>query len=200
MTYPISEKQGNETKEHIFRIAAHLFAEKGYNGVSMREISEQSGVTKPTIYYYFGSKKGIYHQLIDAGINQLFSKIDSVKDLQTSAKEKLVLITKRMFHFTVAYPEYAKFFMTTVTPFADGEILDKFKKETHKKGRVLIAVIQEGIASGEFGAGAKPELAAQIIGGVWQHMIMVQLASQKRILTDKLAEEIIEILFKGLNE
>lgn len=200
MAYPIAEKQNNETKEHIFRIAAHLFAEKGYNGVSMREISEKSGVSKPTIYYYFGSKKGIYQQLIDAGINQLFSTIDDVKELQTSAKEKLVLITKRMFQFTVTFPEFAKFFITTVTPFADNEILDKFKKESLKRGRVLVAVIEQGIASGEFGASANPELAAQIIGGVWQHMIMAQLASHKRILTDKLAEEIIEILFKGLNE
>lgn len=200
MAYPVIKKQSSETKEHIFRIAAHLFAEKGYNGVSMREISEQSGVTKPTIYYYFGSKEGIYQQLIDAGIQQLFSTIDNVRDMSISAKEKLILITKRMFQFAVAYPEYAKFFMTTVTPFSENEILDKFKKETVKRGRVLVAVIQQGIASGEFGAGAKPELAAQIIGGVWQHMIMAQLASHKRILTDKLAEEIIEILFKGLNE
>jgi len=166
----------------------------------MREISEKSGVTKPTIYYYFGSKEGIYHQLIDTGIRQLFSMIDKVKDLDISAREKLVLITKRMFNFAVTYPEYAKFFMTTVTPFADNDILEKFKKETNKRGRVIVAVIQQGIASGEFGAGSNPELAAQIIGGVWQHMIMTQLASHKRILTDKLAEEIIEILFKGLNE
>ncbi len=196
----IAEKQRNETKENIFRTAARLFADKGYNGVSMREISQESGVTKPTIYYYFGSKEGIYRELIDTGINELFSAIVMVKDEPLPAKEKLVLMTKRLFEFAVKYPEYSKFFMTTVTPFAESEILQKFKNAAEKKGRVLVTVIRQGIESGEFGASANPELAARIIGGVWQHMIMQQLASKKRILTAKLAEEIIEILFKGLNE
>ncbi|HNT64383.1 MAG TPA: TetR/AcrR family transcriptional regulator, partial [bacterium] len=56
-----------ETKAQIIRIAAHLFALKGYDGVSMREISEKTGVTKPTIYYYFGNKEGLYRALIDLG-------------------------------------------------------------------------------------------------------------------------------------
>ena len=200
MAKDIKENQLNETKEYIFRTAARLFANKGYNGVSMREISEESGVTKPTIYYYFGSKEGIYRELFDAGISKVFSSIEHVKGLDLPAKEKLVVMTKNLFGFAVQYPEYSKFFMTIVTPFSDNDVLEKFKKEAHKRGRVLIAVIKEGIKSGEFGAGANPELAARIIGGVWQHMIMQQLASTKRVLTDKLAEDTIEIIFKGLNE
>ncbi len=200
MTNNAEERQFNDTKDKIFRTAAYLFADKGYNGVSMREISEESGVTKPTIYYYFGSKEGIYRELIDTGINLLFSSIEQVKELEMPAKEKLVLMTKTLFGFAVKYPEYSKFFMTIVTPLADNSVLEKFKKEAEKRGRMLIAVIQEGVESGEFGVSARPELAAKIIGGVWQHMIMQQLASKKRFLTDKLAEDIMEILFKGLNE
>ena len=40
--------------------AARVFAEHGFSGASLREISERSGVSKPVIYYHFGSKEGLY--------------------------------------------------------------------------------------------------------------------------------------------
>ena len=189
-----------DSKEKIFLSAARLFAQKGYNGVSMREISEQSGVTKPTIYYYFGSKEGIYKELMDTGLHRVFSSFEKIVALNISAKEKLVMMTKTFFQLTVSAPEFAKFFMTIATPLSDNAIIEKFKKKMNKQKKLLVSVINEGIESGEFGASAKPELAAQIVSGTWQHFVWQQLSVKKKILTDRLAEEIIEILFKGLNE
>jgi AcrR family transcriptional regulator len=197
MGTPISEKN---TKDIIFATAAQLFAQKGYDGVSMREISEQSGVTKPTIYYYFGSKEGIYEELIETGMQYVISSFERIVDSDASAKGKLVMMTKTFFQLTIDAPEFSKFFMTIVTPFSDNAILEKFYNKLRHQGNAIMTVIEQGIESGEFGVSAKPELATQIIGGVWQHFIWIQLASKKKVLTDQLAEEIIEILFKGLNE
>ncbi|MBN1558957.1 TetR/AcrR family transcriptional regulator [candidate division KSB1 bacterium] len=200
MSYQCIEKHNSHTKEIIFRTAAHLFAQKGYNGVSMREISEQSGVTKPTIYYYFGSKEGIYEALIDSGLQHVISSFENIAHIDVSAKEKLVLMTKKFFQLTVEAPDFSKFFMTLAIPLSDNAVLEKFKKQMLNQGNFLKAVINEGILSGEFGASAKPDLAAQIIGGVWAHYAWQQLSTKKKILTEELAEEIIEILFRGLNE
>jgi len=200
MVHPSSEKHSSDTKEVIFLTAARLFAQKGYNGVSMREISEQSGVTKPTIYYYFGSKAGIYEELIDTGMQHILSSFEKIVRVDVSAKEKLVLLTKKFFQLTVEAPEFAKFFMTIVTPLSDNAVLERFKKQMIKQGQFLKSVINEGILSGEFGVSAKPDLAVQIIGGVWQHYVWQQLSTKKKVLTEELAEEVIEILFKGLNE
>ena len=200
MARPSIERQSTDTKEIIFLTAARLFAKKGYNGVSMREISEQSGVTKPTIYYYFGSKEGIYEELIDTGMQYVQSSFENIINIDVSAKAKLVLMTKTFFQIAIEAPEYSKFFMTIATPMTDNAILEKFKQKLRRQGNIIMAVIKEGIASGEFGASAKPELAAEIIGSVWQNFIWQQLSTKAKILTDRLAEEIIEILFKGLNE
>jgi AcrR family transcriptional regulator len=200
MLHHSAEKHNLCTKEIIFRTAAHLFAQKGYDGVSMREISEQSGVTKPTIYYYFGSKEGIYESLIDSGLQHVISSFEEIANIDVSAKEKLVMMTKKFFQLTVEAPDFSKFFMTIAIPVSDNAVLDKFKKQMIRQGNLLKAIINEGIMSGEFGAAAKPDLAAQIIGGVWQHYAWQQLSTTKKILTEELAEEIIEILFKGLNE
>ena len=39
--------------------AEKLFAERGYHGVSMDQIAAASGITKPMLYEYFGSKEGL---------------------------------------------------------------------------------------------------------------------------------------------
>ena len=49
---------------HIARVAARLFADRGYDATSVREIVEAAGVTKPTLYYHFGSKQGLAEALL----------------------------------------------------------------------------------------------------------------------------------------
>ena len=45
-----------ENKELIMKCALDLFYAKGYDAVGVQEIVDKAGVTKPTLYYYFGSK------------------------------------------------------------------------------------------------------------------------------------------------
>ena len=47
-------------KEIILKKALELFTAKGYEGVSVNELTEAAGITKPTLYYYFGSKEGVF--------------------------------------------------------------------------------------------------------------------------------------------
>lgn len=188
------------TKTKIFMVSAHLFAEKGYNGVSMREISEQSGVSKPTIYYYFGSKEGIYKSLVDTGLAHILSSLERIQAQEISAKEKLVMLLKTYFRETLQRPEFIRFFINLFNSSENIAFLETAKTEAIKHWKTLSIMIQQGIDSGEFGASAKPQLAAAIIGGVLSNFIWQQLNSKEQILSDQLAEDIIEMLFKGLNE
>lgn len=51
------------TKQRMLHEAARLFAERGYDAVSVREIVEASDVKKPTLYYHFDSKEGLATEL-----------------------------------------------------------------------------------------------------------------------------------------
>ncbi len=42
-----------------------LFAARGYEAVGVQEICVSSGVTKPTLYHYFGSKSGLLSAIVD---------------------------------------------------------------------------------------------------------------------------------------
>jgi AcrR family transcriptional regulator len=46
--------------EQTLRVARTLFAEQGYNAVTMDEVAAKVGVTKPLLYNYFGNKESLY--------------------------------------------------------------------------------------------------------------------------------------------
>lgn len=47
------------TRERILLAAEHLFGNKGYRNVTVREIADEAGVTHPLIYHYWGGKAGL---------------------------------------------------------------------------------------------------------------------------------------------
>jgi AcrR family transcriptional regulator len=60
------EKSGGmSTKERILDVAIDLFARKGFDAVSLREIAEASGVRKATLYYYFTTKDEILEKILE---------------------------------------------------------------------------------------------------------------------------------------
>jgi AcrR family transcriptional regulator len=52
--------RGEETRLRIIDSAIPLFGEKGFDGVSTREIASEAGVNPPALQYYFDSKEGLY--------------------------------------------------------------------------------------------------------------------------------------------
>jgi AcrR family transcriptional regulator len=54
---------GGELKAKLLLVALTHFAARGYDGVQVREVAEEAGVSKPTLYYHFESKEGLFRQL-----------------------------------------------------------------------------------------------------------------------------------------
>jgi AcrR family transcriptional regulator len=52
--------RGEETRARIVTAALRLFGDRGFDGVSTREIAEDAGVNPPALQYYFDSKEGLY--------------------------------------------------------------------------------------------------------------------------------------------
>ena len=51
--------RGEATRRHILDVAAHAFADHGFNGVSLNEIVRESGLTKGAFYFHFPSKEAL---------------------------------------------------------------------------------------------------------------------------------------------
>ena len=59
----MAKQHESTTKDKILRAAASMFAEKGYDRVTTREIAKAIGINSASIYYYFPSKEEILHSL-----------------------------------------------------------------------------------------------------------------------------------------
>jgi AcrR family transcriptional regulator len=53
-----------DNRSTLLRCALDLFAARGYDAVAVQDIVEAAGVTKPTLYHYFGSKHGLLQVLL----------------------------------------------------------------------------------------------------------------------------------------
>lgn len=53
-----------DNRTTLLECALELFAERGYDAVGVQEICAVAGVTKPTLYHYFGSKRGVLDALV----------------------------------------------------------------------------------------------------------------------------------------
>lgn len=64
----VRSQQAAKTKEAILASAKKLFETKGVEEVSIAELASTSGVSTPTIYSLFKSKKGVLLALIDEAL------------------------------------------------------------------------------------------------------------------------------------
>lgn len=63
MTFAATDER--TARERLLQAAVELFTVRGYAATSVREIVEAAGLTKPALYYHFGSKEGIYLELLE---------------------------------------------------------------------------------------------------------------------------------------
>ncbi|MEU9835725.1 helix-turn-helix domain-containing protein [Streptosporangium sp. NPDC048047] len=55
----------SDTRERIQQVALELFAERGYEKTSLREVAERLDITRPALYYHFKAKEDILNGVIE---------------------------------------------------------------------------------------------------------------------------------------
>lgn len=59
------EKRGISTKERIFMTAVDLFSQKGYSGVSVRDITRAVGINESSMYNHFKNKEALLRAIFE---------------------------------------------------------------------------------------------------------------------------------------
>lgn len=90
MTTTTIKGESSAMARHIAQVAARLFAARGYDATPVRAIVEAAGVTKPTLYYHFGSKEGLAQALLTMPMTRLVETSRRILDGPGTAEEKLV--------------------------------------------------------------------------------------------------------------
>ena len=95
---------GTERREQLLDVGRRLFAEKGFESVSVEEIAAKAGVSKPVVYEHFGGKEGLYAVVVDREMNHLFA---SIQDALTGGNARVLLEQAglALFDYIDAYPD-----------------------------------------------------------------------------------------------
>jgi TetR/AcrR family transcriptional regulator len=92
--------------------ALALFAARGYDSVGVQEICDAASVTKPTLYHYFGCKRGLLEGILTRDL-ETFKALLSVAAIYTG---DLPLTLERMafchFDFAIHHPVFYRFYLT----------------------------------------------------------------------------------------
>jgi len=106
--YNVTMDEKSGVKQTIINKALELFSAKGYEGVSVNELTDASGITKPTLYYYFGSKEGVFEavcKLHYAKLNTLITENAVYNPKPQSYSEDVSLTLTKVTH---AFFSFAK--------------------------------------------------------------------------------------------
>jgi len=89
-----SRRKRGEVRKKILDAGLELFAEKGFEAASIREIADKAGVTVPNIYYYFKDKEGLYEAALESSVNTFLELISKVDDPNLTFRERFMAIGK----------------------------------------------------------------------------------------------------------
>ena len=79
----------NDKQIEILAVAEKLFAEKGFDGTSVRDISKIADINVAMISYYFGSKEKLLEQLILVRVQDLKIKLENLFEENLNPFEKI---------------------------------------------------------------------------------------------------------------
>lgn len=133
--------EGSEVARHIARVAARLFAGRGYDATSVREIVEAAGVTKPTLYYHFGSKEGLAQALLTVPLTRL---IEALRSLAAGPGDPVRMLEQAFqihFDFCLEDPDRSRF----VYALLFGPLGSGLAAEMSRFGAEMIAIIGDTI-------------------------------------------------------
>ena len=91
-------KRSLEKREKLLQIAAQLFLENGYEGVSVDEVTRRAGGSKTNIYSYFGGKDGLFVAVVEHLIAVKLQPLRAIRVSDLSLEEALKEFARTFLH------------------------------------------------------------------------------------------------------
>jgi AcrR family transcriptional regulator len=96
----------DNNRERIEACALRLFAARGYEAVGVQEIVDEAGITKPTLYHYFGSKQGLLETILSENFQTLNQVVTEAAQYHGDLPATLENIVRAYFTFAREHPTF----------------------------------------------------------------------------------------------
>jgi AcrR family transcriptional regulator len=132
-------------QEQILEVAEMLFSERGYEGTSVRSISQKAGVNVAMISYYFGSKEKLFAELVEYRASYLREKLEGLnKDIQDPLK-RIDLVVDIIVDRILSNPKFHRLVHREITLQQRSEINEHIVDILMKNLEEVRKMIREGV-------------------------------------------------------
>ena len=190
-----------DCRENIIATAIPLFAAKGLNGVSVRELASAAGVNLSMISYYFGGKEGLYA----AVLTEQFAILDKLKVI-----EQMEIDTLKKFEFYVRAtvsryrknPYLLRFYTSELTnPTASFETI--VKPAIKKVVQMLLDTFTDGLTHKKFRDGLNPADTVLALAGMINFYFLLEPATFELVdhtpdHDEELVRHIMDVFTRGI--
>ena len=191
--------RSGDVEERLLVAALPLFGRRGFTDVSVREVARAAGVTTPTVYYYFGNKRGLYlrllHDLLERRATAMRTALSSKGDPITRLRrvlEAYVWLDRRD-----AVDKEVHLFMLRETFGLGADLFpDLISEHDASNRRVVRTLLQEGIGTGIFRPVRVEHTAIAIIGVMSTFIRRAALGANVRP-ADGIAQ-VMDVVIEGL--
>jgi AcrR family transcriptional regulator len=178
--------------------AIEAFAQRGYSGTSIQHIIDATGLSKPTLYYYFTNKADLFRAILDYAYDESFDLLKSGVAAEKTTEQKLVAAASAWFAFARRHQNLMRLVLSAnfaapkeVPP----ESIDHVKRRRHFDA--LLEVIRRGQSEGELDTAYDATDMVHGIFGAISHRIRTYLLSGEGHLDPALAQRIVLLYLNG---
>ncbi len=164
---PVAESpHGQDMKARIMSEAIRLFCEKGYQATSVREIVDATGVTKPTLYYYFKNKEDLFRIILSESMEEHLRRLSVAANTESLAIEETLLAIAQMYIDNAQeFPNEIRFMHSVAFTGIYQEIYDFFS-HYYRVFHIYHEVMVAGQASGEI----RDDMSADALGRLFMDL------------------------------
>ena len=191
----------NEKQLQIINTAEQLFADKGFEGTSVRDIAEVAGINVAMISYYFGSKEKLLETLFAVRAEGTVQKLEGM--LKDKVMNPLQKVNVMIDYYIDKFQQQNCFYkilmreQVAVQRTVTSELIQHFKK----RNQLLVKqLIQEGQKTGEFNKSVDvPMLMTTLIGTAGHLMATQHMYKEINNLQEMPDEQFQKLLKKKLS-
>jgi TetR/AcrR family transcriptional regulator len=191
-------EQDERARSRLLRAAVDIFGKKGYAAASVREIVEQAGVSKPALYYHFGSKDGVLGALLEEAARSFDETLaEALKRRGTAHSRLMGLCDDVVALFSQAVPLVR---VAHSLCYAPAEGVSQFDCGVFERSldAAVRQIVQDGVDSGELRAVPIGDMATAITG-VFLGCSGRELRRSASPIGPNDLHRILDLVFEGLS-
>ena len=180
----LRQKPGTK-RPAIVAAATSLFASKGVDATSMREVADAAGVREAAIYRHFRGKEEMAQEIFASWYGWYSQQVQAIVERGDSLREKVHALVHVEFEAARAHPQEFLYFCENEARFLRG-----LRRDIPRVRQELIKMLRKEQASGEVRTGDAALLADMLSGALCAVAISAIMRKDSRILeSEELAAE-----------